>query len=462
MHALERKSLEFINETGIIKSKESVLVAVSGGADSVALLYFFVSTLAPLLNLKIAAAHLNHCLRGKDSDRDSSFVKSLCKRLNIAIYSKKHVMKKKGNESPEEVARRIRYSFLEKTADKYGFGKIATAHHQDDQAETVLMRLLSGTGFSGISGIRPQNRNVVRPFLAISRNEILDYLKIKRQVFRLDKSNLDTNFLRNKIRIKIIPYLKKNFNSHVTEALSRFGLQTGRDMDIPEHKIKILLSSLVQREAKDSMEFDLDILSAYPAFLIKAVLEAAIKKIGHPAKLTSNHINSFIRNVINGKNGGAIQFPGPIYAERSYNNLVLGSKIKTVAIYPEALFSKLPGIYPTSDKGLNIKIEVKENIGKMNFPKDTDTQVCLDYDALASVLSLRTRKKGDTFHPLGSPGEMKLKDFLINRKVPKMERDNIGIICSGNTIVWVVGHRISERFKIRPETRKIALIALVK
>lgn len=217
---LVQRILRFIRQNGLLKKGDKVLAAVSGGADSTALLLLF-RDLKRLLGLEIGVAHFNHGLRGKESDRDALFVKKLCKTLDTPLFLKKSPVKKRKGQSPEETAREARLEFLERTARENGFAKIATAHHQDDQAETVLMRLLTGSGLSGLKGIRARNGKFIRPLLAVSKEEILSFLKSCKQPFCTDRTNAQVIFLRNRIRLRLIPFLKKEFGFHVVRTLAR-------------------------------------------------------------------------------------------------------------------------------------------------------------------------------------------------------------------------------------------------
>jgi tRNA(Ile)-lysidine synthase len=463
MAPFRQKALAFIRLHALIEKGDSVLAAVSGGADSVALLLFLRDELAGPLNLKLAAAHFNHGLRGKDSDGDQAFVENLCRRLGIPVFTEKAPVKKAKGQSPEEAAREARYAFLARAAEAHGFKRIATAHHQDDQAETLLMRMITGTGLSGLSGIRPKNGRLIRPFLTVPRKELRRYLEKRGQRFRWDKSNRNARFLRNKIRLRLMPPLERNFGSHVPETLSRLALQASADMDISAENARRLLAPLIRDRAPGRLVLDLERLSAYPRYLIKVLLETSFGMLGRPATLSSAHLTSLAKEVLEGRHGGAVHLPKGFCAENSYGNLLIRTRRPPESEGPaDFSFPKNPGVYPWDAKGLIVTVETVDKKAGPAFPGDREPVAWLDHGALSKVLILRKRREGDRFRPLGSPGAMKLKDFLINRKVPRDQRDSLHLLCSGKEIAWVVGHRISERFKVHTKTRKIAIISIVK
>src|SRR3989339_1922462 len=228
---MKQTVLRFIHDKKLLSPRDSVLIAVSGGADSIALLLFFDRVLKRPFRLKLGVAHSNHGLRGKASDADAAFVKAAAEKLELPFYEEKRKVKPRRGESPEEKCRRLRYDFLQRTARARGFCKIATAHHADDQAETVLMRMFTGTGLAGLAGIRAKNKNLIRPLLTVTRRDILAYLRTAKQPFRTDKSNADVRFLRNRIRHRLMPLLKKEFGPHVVETLSRLADNAAEDFN---------------------------------------------------------------------------------------------------------------------------------------------------------------------------------------------------------------------------------------
>lgn len=435
------KVLRFIRDRKLLATGDSVLLAVSGGADSVALLLLFKQKLMRPLRLKLGVAHFNHGLRKRESDKDAAFVENLSRGLDLPFYGEKHIVKPVRGESPEEACRRLRYAFLEKTAKAHGYRKIATAHHADDQAETVLMRLLTGTGLAGLAGIRAKNRTLIRPLLAVTRVEITDYLQANRQSFRIDKSNADTHFLRNRIRHRLLPLLKKEFGAHIIATLGRFAQNAAEDFEVTPESASALLNIVVFEKTADAIRFDRAALSGLPGILFRPVLEMALKELG-ASRISARHFDS-LRALLDSDTPASCELPNRLMALRTDTSLDIRKGNP-----PEAAPAHLP----------SCTIETLLRQGNLSFPAEDAATAFLDADKLKGKILVRFRKNGDRFHPLGSKGGMKLQDFFVNRKIPREMRDRIPLVCCGNRIVWVVGHRISELAKVTATTRKIAII----
>jgi tRNA(Ile)-lysidine synthase len=454
---LVQRIRQFIDQFTLLAPGDSVLLAVSGGPDSVALLILFNHYLKALYRLDLFVAHLNHGLRDKAADHDEQFVKSIAKELGLPCFIKKTCIRKKSGESLENKAREVRYHFLENVAKKAGIKKIATAHHQDDQAETVLMHLLAGSGSTGLMGVRPVHGNVIRPLLGVSKAALIDFLKVHRQSYCVDKSNNDIKFLRNRIRHKLLPYLKMHFGHHVSETVSRLALNTYSDAFIRPSFIKMLVDKMTIKESRELREIDFNQIRLCPALLLKPVLQSILAKF-KSTRLTTSLMNDFRKNIILGKTGGAVIFPGNIRAERSYEAVVFSKKTRKRTTAIARTFPKRRGTYRIGPRGPMVKISLVKNRKSICFPAARELRAFFDFDKIADTIQLRNRKRGDRFFPLGAPGIMKLKDFFINEKIPREKREKFFVFESKRSIFWVAGLRIAESFRVGQRTRKILVV----
>ncbi|OGS36243.1 MAG: tRNA lysidine(34) synthetase TilS [Elusimicrobia bacterium RIFOXYB2_FULL_49_7] len=435
-----------------------MLLAVSGGSDSVAMLSLFVTILAPRFNLSLTVAHFNHGWRGRASDRDEAFVAELAHRFNLRCFSQKQIVRPKKNESPEEAARMARYRFLTALARKQGCTKIATAHHADDQAETVLMRLLSGCGVEGLQAIRAKNGPLIRPLLSLSKADLSAYLRAEKLSHRTDASNRDPHFLRNRIRLHLIPFLTKEFGAHSTAALCRLPENLADQNELVSPAFLDLLKKAVDPLLTgDSLSIKVPAVSALPGTLLKPFLEHLLADF-HPVTLSSAHVRDFADKVLNGHHGSAVQLPAGLTIRRVYQTLCFDRPARVHLRSPLFLsFPNKPGTYSSPANQLTLILRIRKKGKVPAFPEANSQSAYLDYDQAAQhkILSLRTRQPGDRFHPLGALGEKKLKDFLINIKLPKAKRGRLPLLAGGCTILWVPGFRISDCYKVTPKTSKI-------
>lgn len=382
---------------------DKVLVGLSGGPDSVCLLYILKE-----FGLKLYIAHLNHGFRGKESDGDQRFCEELGKRLGLPVFVKKVKIKKN-----EESARNARYKFLEDTAKKIGANKIALGHNADDQAETVLMRLLRGAGARGLSGIPPIRGIIIRPLINVWRKEILDYLKKRNIPYRIDSSNLGTDYFRNRIRHELIPYLSK-YNPNIKNILRN----TGRNMAM----VKDYLEGAVRQE-----------------FIIKTA-----KNLG--LNLTSEHVD----NILSMKK--EVSLPKGIVARKEYGNLIFFRKKNRKKFIIELPINGRAEMPECNILITSMLCKKPRKIARKPF------EVQLDYDKIPHPLKIRNRRQGDVFQPIGFKGRKKVKDIFIDEKIPERYRDSIPLVISGNEICWIPGYRIGEKFKITHDTKRVVNI----
>ncbi len=448
------KVKETISAYNLLSSGDSVLVGLSGGPDSVYLLYI-LKRLASQYGLKIFAAHINHGFRGKESDGDEEFCRDLCNKIGIPFFSKKVKIKK-----TEDAGRKARYAFFKDVANSVGANKIALGHNADDQAETILMRLLRGSGPKGLGGIpsvrilaesidskeKCSNILIIRPLISCFKSEIVGFLKQNKIKYRIDSSNLKTDFFRNKIRHKLIPYLEK-YNPNIRNVL----LNTGNNISLANDFLKKSVDKVLKRihGSKVNIVFFNKLPLVIKQELIRELAESFDPSLNLDAKKVKDVLNltsdtKGTKRIILSKNTELI---------REYNYLIFNNRQTKGHGYTKNL--NIPG--KAKINGILIKTSV---CNKRSFQKRNCFEVMMDYDKISYPFIIRTRKPGDSFLPIGLNGRKKVKDIFIDAKVPEKHRDIVPIFVSGDEICWIPGYRIGEKFKITDQTKRVLKIAV--
>jgi tRNA(Ile)-lysidine synthase len=458
VNVLLEKVLSFIKENSMFDNGDKVIVAFSGGPDSTCLLYV-LNELKEELGITLIGAHINHCLRGDESDKDEEYAKKVCESLNIGFYSNKvdiHRISKEKNISCEMAGREARYEFFEELMVKLNANKVALAHNANDQAETILMRIMRGTGIEGMIGIKPvRDKIYVRPILHLSRKEIEWYCQVNSISPRIDKTNLENFYARNKVRLDLIPYIEENFNKDIIKTLNRLSDTVKKDNNY--------LESISAKESKKYCEIGgQKVIINKKAFLNH---EAILSRIVRGALLAVNsslynfekvHISSIIE-LQKHDTGKTIMLPQNIIVENCYGNMHIYIGAKSTETnnnqYPLKVNEK--NLINHLDKVVELAVMEKSQFMEV---KTNDHTKYFDYDKLEKPIILRYRKEGDSFIPLGMTGNKKLKDLFMDLKIPKIKRNEIPLVCFGDDIGWVVGYRVSEKFKISKNTKSVLKI----
>ncbi len=418
---------------------DTALVALSGGVDSTALLLALHELVQAGKIRGVFAAHLNHQIRGEAALRDERFCSSLCERLSIPIAIESAdvpTLAKERGQTLEQAAREARYDFLERARESFGASVIATAHHSDDQAETVLLHLMRGSGTAGLCGMRARNGVVIRPLLQKSRAEILIFLAERNEPFCEDETNAELTATRNRVRHQLLPMME-SFNPAIAKSLCKTAELLSQD--------DAYLNSLAdeaEREISIGSGLDRKRLGELPQPLGTRILRKRLFALDQRVS------EADIRRVLalcEARTGTAIELPGGFAAWTSARALLIGS-------YPGALAFETPFIVggETQTPWGTWK---SERVTAWEKPKD-GTEAYLDLEKLPKDLVVRTRKDADRFYPLGAPGEKKLSDVLTDKKIAKEERD-LPLLASGQEIYFACGLTISERAKVTPDTREI-------
>jgi tRNA(Ile)-lysidine synthase len=458
---LEQQVLDFIRQHRLVSGGEKLVVAVSGGADSVCLLHILVK-LQKELKIKLHLAHLNHQLRGAESDADADYVTELARQLGVpatiegrdvkGYQAQKHL-------SLEEAAREVRYRFLAEVAGSIVTDRVAVGHTRDDHIETIVMHLIRGSGTRGLRGLQAvtlwqsaeKSLTIIRPLLEISHQQTESYCREHRLTPRLDASNLSLSPLRNRIRQQLLPLLE-SYNPAVAEALLRTGRITSDDIDFLDEQVARLWDE-VARQQENSVILDKARFDQLPPALKRYLLRAAVEKLLGSAKdIEMRHIEEMM-SLAAKPAGKRLNLPGGLTFSIEYNQYQLAKDLAALSPLPELEGESqlnVPG--ETRLPGWRIKatiIDRKEMAEKNNFT------AYLDLSKTGDKLLVRPRRRGDRFQPLGLPQPKKLGEFMIDAKIPQAWRGKIPIVCSGEQILWVVGWRLDEQAKVSQDTKQV-------
>lgn len=434
-------------------SGDSVLIGVSGGADSVCLLHA-LNTLKKELGITIAAAHLNHGIRGEEADRDAAFVKELCHRFKVpCLYKREDIpaFAKEFGVSEETAGRLRRYQFFRDVCTEEKFNKIATAHNRNDQAETVLMRILRGCGIDGLSGIRYLREDgVVRPLLDVERSQIEGYCKENQLDYCTDSTNQDEMYTRNRIRHRLLPMIQEEFNPNIVTALATMAENMAEDSDF----ISGYASRLYERinspaPAKKPVVLDIETLSmVQESIRNRLILLAAKDAMGKDYRLERDHLE-MVNGLLLKETGTSFNLPGGLVVAVRYGWLAFETQGENKSFADEIHYEvEIGRTYEVGE--LSISLELKEM--PVTLQKG---EMVLDYDKVEHLpLTIRTRRRGDRIAVFRDGHERKLKDFLIDAKIPVTKRGQIPLLCSENKVIAVIGHRIAEPYKRDKETKR--------
>lgn len=465
---MEDKIKNTLKRFPMLKKGSRLLLCVSGGPDSVAMLLAF-SGLLKHTGLSLSVAHLNHRLRGEDSDRDEEYVKQLARRLRLrAVTAREDVrsLARKKKLSLEDAARRSRYSFFLKAARDLDIDTIATAHTRDDQAETVLMRILRGTGFKGLRGIPLKRKmaeiTLIRPLIDISRQEVEDYLRRKRVVPRFDASNLKSEFFRNRIRRELIPLLKKKYSPRIKEQLSNLAELLDKDYEYLAMKQKVAFKKIARVKRGLQISFSLKAFKREHLSIQRALARTAIESLkGNLDGIDYRHWKE-IESLANDRpNGSIVNLPSGIGVTKTKATFKFYNKNKKEKEREDfkPLAVNIPGTTRFGQRLLRAKVLNRYNHTR-SHPKSVEY---IDIGRVALPLYLRFRKAGDKMIPLGMSRAKKVSDILIDEKVPLNRRNRIPLVVSAkDDILWICNIRISDICKILPTTKKVLRLELLK
>lgn len=478
---LIRRGKELALRYGLWERGERLLVAVSGGPDSVTLLSL-LNELRPEFDLELAVVHLDHGLRGSASLADCRWVQRLAARLKLpCIVGRKDVKTwaRKKKKSLEEAARELRYAFFQEVSEQTGIRTVALGHQADDQAETVLMRLVRGSGPRGLGSMRPcQERGVlriIRPLLPFWREEIIQYLAEIGWEFREDASNRDRRIFRNRLRLDLLPLLEKEYNPRIKEILVNLARMERERDDFFKERLEEELEKVTSK-TRAGLEVDLLQFQKLPAVARGEVLRKLIQKF-EVADLNRRNFAG-LEQLIRGETGRKITLTGGLDVSKEYDHLLFIQKGNAkLTINDSKFFSSplpLPGEAIVKKAGVKIitrqyarpraiLFERPPGLKKYweHFPGEGPLREYLDRDRVTLPLSIRSRRPGDRYRPLKLPGTKKVKDILIDEKVPRTLRAVIPLIVDRNKIIWLTGYRPAHECRITEKTKNVLEITLI-
>jgi tRNA(Ile)-lysidine synthase len=468
---LDRLVDEAIARHGLIEQGDSVLVAVSGGADSTALLHLLAAR-APAWQLRLGLAHVDHGLR-LESSQDLRFVRQLAEAFGVILHAERievRALQRQWRLSLEEAGRKARYQFFQETADRHGYGRVALAHHGDDNAETLLLNLLRGSGRRGLRGITPLRADrYIRPMIRATRADIEDYLRRHGLSALRDPTNADRLFLRNRIRHQLIPLLERDFQPKARAVLRRTAEILGEEEDWLDSLIETLLQPVLISRQADRLMLRTDALRELPPAAQRRVLRAALRLIQENLqRISFGHIER-IRDLACGRTApGPLHLPADIRVLRRADHLLMIRDNAGQAQEPQGTtFGDY--VYEMPGCGVLVIAETGDCIALSEIQRDEAADpsaagplsAFLDGAAVEFPVTVRNFRSGDRFSPLGAGGTQKLKKFFIDHQVPREERRRFPLLISRGRILWVGGHRIDQHARLSPLTRRVMKAELI-
>jgi tRNA(Ile)-lysidine synthase len=446
---IHRQVRRTIEAYGMMNRGDRVVVAVSGGPDSVALLYLLWE-LRRHLGIRLHVAHLDHGLRGADSRRDVRYVRRLARRLGLPVTVKSVRIPLHPDGGIEEAARTVRYGFLAEVAAERRAERIATGHTADDQAETVLMRLIRGAGSEGLAGIPPLRGDIVRPLIEVRRSQIERFLRQRRLRPRQDGTNRQLERLRNQVRWELIPLLERKYQPNIVKILNRIARLESEERDYFRSLAGELLDRRVRSVSKGKIILDLSGFGDYFSIGQKYLLRELIRRLkGDLRGIESHHLEQLIDLARKESLGSRLVLPHAIMVERTQGGLIFVRE-RSKSFCQRV---KLPGVWHLHQPGWTFRSRLIEKDSDFRLPdKKDEYRAFLDWSRMRGPFVFRNRRPGDRFHPLGMGGSRKLSDYFIDRKIPRVLRDDVPLLVGRDGIIWVVGSGIGEPFKVSQST----------
>ncbi len=447
---LKERVKQTIHKYQMLSGGERVLVALSGGPDSVVLLSV-LKELQQEYNLSLVALYINHGLRPEEVPQEIAFCENLCSDLSVEFshleIEPKALAEQKGL-SLQEAARWLRYEALKAEALRQEAQRIATGHHGTDQAETLLLNLIRGSGMKGLGGIPPVRGIIIRPLIEVQKQDIEAYLKEKGLPYMTDSSNLQDHYLRNRIRKELIPVLER-FNPSVVETLMRTAEVLRQENDFIDIQVNKTLMRLISRKTDQRIELFLSPLEVLDRVILRRVLRRAIDEVRGLRGIGFHHIEQIIEFIYTARSGDRISLPGGYRVIKSYSTLIITSE------RPKRIkekFLQLPGETTVEEALLVLSASVVDRVEHFG---DGRWEAVFDLDTVDLPLRVRPRKQADEFYPFGLGGRKKLQDFFVDEKVPRDDRDSVPLVVdASDRVLWVVGYRPDERFKVSASTRR--------
>jgi tRNA(Ile)-lysidine synthase len=455
-----------IDRYRLLDKCDRLIVGVSAGVDSMVLLHL-LSAYRQEFDLSLIVAHVNHGLRPEESEKEMELVKKESERLGFTFeYGQFNVkeFQKVGGISLQDAARRIRFHFFNVLLQKYNANKIALGHHADDQVETVLLRLMRGSGLKGLKGMLPiREGRVIRPLLEVWRREIESFAEERKIPYLLDSSNLKKNYLRNQLRLSLIPLIEKEYQPNFKKIVLKTSTVLRKENDYLERETEESYQKII-REEKDTLSFEFsEYQSLHPAIQWR-IIQKMLGRIYTEEMILEEgewlEVSQIYKKLEQPSPSFLLELPHGVCLEKRYNLLLMKKEwVKQIPPFEIELIS--PGRTYIEQIEKEVVIEEATRNDKFKDLYGSPNVVLLDYQNLRFPLKMRNFRPGDRFQPLGLKGTQKLKEFFIDHKIPKFGRPRIPLLISGEMIAWVVGYRIDERVKITEDTQRVLKVKVM-
>lgn len=467
-----------IKKYRLMDSHDALIVGVSGGPDSVALLSILHALNGTKkLSLRLYVAHLNHKLRGQAAEEDARFVQNLAKDLSLPFVQKEVDIQKIAEQtkcSIEETARMERYRFFGEVAQTYHAASVAIAHNADDNAETILHRIIRGAGIIGLKGIpvkRPltpkSSVQLIRPLLFTWRKDIMEHLEKEHLCYRTDATNYEPLYLRNKIRLELIPLLENQYNPNIKNTLIQLCQILDTNNEYLTHEAEKILNAVTKEYAEDFYAVHTDTLLKQPGILQSMVIREIFRRLDIPLKeVTYEHYTKICNELTRPGKGRHFQLPGNLYLWYEHGMLYFkkGEPYQLSTPRISEMLIQIPGVTSIPHGGQLIA----EIVDVCDVPLDvfkkskTMHEEIFDLESITMPVTVRGRKNGDIISPLGVSGHKKLKDLFMDKKIPLMDRDAIPVVVTKDQPIWVIGICIDNKVKVNPDTKKILKLTFQK
>ncbi len=472
----EKKVFSYMEEHNMLKAGDQVVAGISGGADSVCLLFLLLEY-AKRIPLSLTVVHVNHGIR-KEAGEDARYVEGLCREHRIPFYLVEKDVRALAREkgcSEEEAGRLVRYESFAAIGEKVGADKIAVAHNCNDCSETMLFHLFRGSGVRGLAGIPPVRGSIIRPLLCLERREIEGYLTEKGIGWRRDCTNDSDDYTRNRIRRHILPYAEEEVAGGCVKRMSQSGEMLGEIADYVEEQARAALEDCLL--SRDPVRLSVEEVGKLPPVLQKQLLLLLVKELS-PAHRDISYVHiKALQGLFCGEGGRTVCLPFGIRGKRRYAEVVLLREGSPGDGRGDPVFRELPPkqleenghtVFLPEGRRLELQVLSKEKtkvfLRKWQEVPSNEYTKWFDYDKIIECMIIRTRKQGDYLTIVDGAGGLvhkSLKDYMITEKIPREERDRIPVLASGSHVLWLVGYRISEYYKITGNTKRILQVQLV-
>ena len=468
-HPVFRQVVAAVRQKKLLRPDDRVLVAVSGGPDSVCLVLVLheLRQRGVLHGLDLHVAHVNYSLRGEESEKDEAYVRDLGNTLKLPVHVERAHLVPRSGQALQSQARDARYAFFTRVRREHGLTAVATGHTADDQAETILMWLLRGSGTSGLAGIPAQRGDgVIRPLLGVTREQVLDYLASRGVAYRTDSSNATRVYRRNRIRHEIVPLLR-TFNPRIVQGLARAAEILAADAALLDDLERERWKAVVKDVASGRVVLQGERLAQEPLGLQRRLIRRALSVVhGSAVGLTFRHVSDVLARVVGARHGAKLDLPGGIVVERDGALTTVGrsgveGRASAGANWATGVSLSVPGAVRLGEEGP--RLLALEGGEPVKGRADGRSVLVVDADRLGGPLTVRNWRPGDWFCPSGMKGHRKkLQDFFVDQKIPRMRRAEVPLAVAPAGIVWVVGYRGDERFLAGQATTRVVTLKLEK